>query len=75
MGSGVDEPETCVTGNDTQEGAAGASEAERQRLRRVAAATCLLARELDEGVVEACEHTDALVDSFVRLHELSLARS
>lgn len=75
MGSGVDEPEAGLMGNDAQEGAQDANEAERQRLRRVAAATCLLARELDEGILEACEHADALVDSFVRLHELSLARS
>jgi hypothetical protein len=75
MGGGVDEPEAGVTANDGQEGAQGTDAAERLRLRRVAAATCLLARELDEGRIEACEHADALLDGFVRLHELCLARS
>lgn len=51
------------------------SEADRLRLRRVAAATYLLARELDKDSLEGFEHADVLMDCFVRLHELSLKQS
>lgn len=51
------------------------TEAERQRLMRVAAAAYLLMQELDEEVLATFSHADELVDCFVRLHESTLQDS
>lgn len=49
--------------------------AERQRLKRVAAAAYLLMQELDQEVLATFKHADDLVDCFVRLHESTLHES
>lgn len=49
--------------------------AERERLKRVAAAAYLLVQELDQEVLATFKHADELVDCFVRLHESTLQDS